>query len=63
MRGTAVVTEVHLAEALGGEIAQLMLAYASVEEACHVVLGQGEGEAADAGVVGGAGCEYQGPDR
>ncbi|MBL3670503.1 hypothetical protein JL475_31920 [Streptomyces sp. M2CJ-2] len=57
-RAAAAVAEVHLAEALGGDAAQLLLTGAGVvgvEEAGRVLRGQGEGEAADAGVVGGAG--------
>jgi hypothetical protein len=58
-RGAAVaVAEVDLAERLGRERPQLLLASALVlglEEAGGVVWGQGEGEVADAGIVGGAG--------
>jgi hypothetical protein len=54
----AAVAEVDLAERFGGEGAQLLFAGAGVlgvEEAGRVLRGQGEGEMADAGVVGGAG--------
>jgi len=52
----AAVAEVHLAQAFGGEVTQLPLAgVLGVEEAGRVLRGQGEGEVAEAGVVGGAG--------
>jgi hypothetical protein len=54
----AAVAEVGLAEAFGGDVAELLFAgagFLGVEEAGGVLRGQGDGQVTDAGVIGGTG--------